>query len=302
MDPVRRIADAVLYEGYILWPYRKSALKNQQRFGFGTIDPGGFNQTDCLLEAGDDCRVEVTVRFLHLVERQLWREGRRVDELEIAGELHQSWEEAVEREVRFEFDTCSPARVPVDVEAGVTREELGGDCAVERSWRALRGSTEASAAQLRPGLFRLRVRTENATPDGEFRSAHTVLVARAGSFVSLTDPPSGLRAEADRCENVGLWPVLAGEEGDRSTLLASPIILPDYPQIAPESPGDLFDATEIDQMLVLNILSLTDEEKREMRSADPRTREILERTESLSEDELMQLHGTIREFGLARRP
>ena len=96
--------------------------------------------------------------------------------------------------------------------------------------------------------------------------------------------------------------MLAGEEGDRSTLLASPIILPDYPQIAPESPGDLFDATEIDQMLVLNILSLTDEEKREMRSADPRTREILERTESLSEDELMQLHGTIREFGLARRP
>jgi len=85
-------------------------------------------------------------------------------------------------------------------------------------------------------------------------------------------------------------------------VLASPIILPDYPQIAPESPGDLFDATEIDQMLVLNILSLTDEEKREMRSADPRTREILERTESLSEDELMQLHGTIREFGLARRP
>jgi hypothetical protein len=129
-----------------------------------------------------------------------------------------------------------------------------------------------------------------------------VLVARAGHFVSLTDPPPARRAEAEACENVGLWPVLAGEEGDRSTILASPIILPDHPRIAPESPGDLFDATEIDQMLVLNILSLTDEEKREMRSADPRAREILERTESLSEEELMRLHGTIREFGLARRP
>jgi hypothetical protein len=129
-----------------------------------------------------------------------------------------------------------------------------------------------------------------------------VLVARGGAFVSLTDPPPELRAEGEACENVGLWPVLAGEEGDRSTVLASPIILPDHPRIAPESPGDLFDATEIDQMLVLNILSLTDEEKREMRSADPRAREILERTESLSEEELMRLHGTIREFGLARRP
>src|SRR5204863_7751618 len=107
--------------------------------------PRGFNQIECLLEAAGDCRVEVAVRFLHLVERQLWRQGERMDELEIGGELHQSWEEAVEREVRFEFDTSSPVRVPVDVEAGVTREELGGDCAVERSWRALRGSIEASA-------------------------------------------------------------------------------------------------------------------------------------------------------------
>ena len=302
MDAVRRIANAVLYEGYILWPYRKSALKNQQRFGFGTVYPAGFNQTECLLEAEDEAVVEVTVRFLHLVNRQLWRDGDPVDELEIDAELHQSWEEAVEREVRFAFDMRSPLRVPVEVAAGTRREELGGGCLVERSWKALHGSVEASAEHLRPGLFRLRVRMENTTRAGEFRSAHTALVARGGAFVSLTDPPPKLRVETEACENVGLWPVLAGEEGDRSTVLASPIILPDHPQIAPESPGDLFDATEIDQMLVLNILSLTDEEKREMRSADPRAREILERTESLSEEELMRLHGAIREFGLARRP
>jgi hypothetical protein len=299
MDAVRQIADAVLYEGYILWPYRKSALKNQRRFGFGTVYPGGFNQTECLLEAGEDATVEVTVRFLQAVARQLWRGGEPVDELEIGGELHQSWEEAVEREVHFVFDMRAPARVPVHEAAGTSREALGDGCLVQRSWRALRGSVEASAQRLRPGLFRLRVRTENATTAGAFRSAHTVLVARRGDFVSLTDPPASLRPEAEACENVDLWPVLVG---DRSTLLASPIILPDYPQIAPESPGDLFDATEIDQMLVLNILSLTDEEKREMRSADPRAREILERTESLSEEELMRLHGAIREFGLVRRP
>ena len=77
--------------------------------------------------------------------------------------------------------------------------------------------------------------------------------------------------------------MLVGEQGDRSTLLASPIILSDYPEIAPESPGDLFDSGEIDQMLVLNILAMTDEERRDMRDCDPRAREILERTEALSD-------------------
>jgi hypothetical protein len=302
VEAVRRIADAVLYEGYILWPYRKSALKNQMRFGFGTVHPGGFNQTECLLEGRDSATVEVTVRFLHLVRRQVWCAGEPVEQLEVGGELHQTWEEAVEREVGLTFDVGGGARVPIAVAGGSRREDLGDGCVVERTWQALHGSVEASGEPLRPGLFRVRVRTENDTRAGEFRSAHTVLVARASHFVSLTDPPPALRAEVEACLNVGLWPVLAGEEGDRSTILASPIILPDHPQIAPESPGDLFDATEIDQMLVLNILSLTDEEKREMRSADPRAREILERTESLSEEELMRLHGTIREFGLARRP
>ena len=100
--------------------------------------------------------------------------------------------------------------------------------------------------------------------------------------------------------NEGAWPVLVGEPDSRSTMLCSPIILEDHPRIAPESPGDLFDGGEIDQLLILNILSLTDEEKAEMRATDPRAREILERTEALTPEELMRLHGTIREFGLER--
>jgi hypothetical protein len=89
----------------------------------------------------------------------------------------------------------------------------------------------------------------------------------------------------------GLWPVLI----DDKTMLASPIILEDRPKVAPESPGDFFDGGEIDQLLVLNILALTDEEKAEMRATDPRAREILERTESLTPEQLMALHGrTVR--------
>jgi hypothetical protein len=88
--------------------------------------------------------------------------------------------------------------------------------------------------------------------------------------------------------------VLVGEPGERHTMLSSAIILEEYPRVAAESPGDLFDGAEIDQLLTLNILGLTDEEKAEMRATDPRAREILERTESLTQEELMRLHGVMR--------
>jgi hydrogenase maturation protease len=88
-----------------------------------------------------------------------------------------------------------------------------------------------------------------------------------------------------------------GEAGERHTLLSSPIILEDHPRIAPESPGDLFDGGEIDQLLILNILSLTDGEKAEGRASDPRVREVLDRSEGLSPEQLMRLHGrTVREL------
>ena len=95
--------------------------------------------------------------------------------------------------------------------------------------------------------------------------------------------------------------MLVGEPGERHTLLSSPIILEDHPRIAPESPGDLFDGGEIDQLLILNILSLTEEEKDEVRASDPRAREVLDRSEALSPEELMRLHGrTVR--GIAGAP
>jgi hydrogenase maturation protease len=127
-----------------------------------------------------------------------------------------------------------------------------------------------------------------------FVSTHTILRVQAGAFVSLLEPPPALQAAAEACANLKTWPVLVGDDGERHTLLSSPIILYDYPRVSPESPGDLFDATEIDELLRLSIMTLTDEEKREMRESDARGREILERTESLSQDHLMQLHAAVR--------
>jgi hypothetical protein len=83
-------------------------------------------------------------------------------------------------------------------------------------------------------------------------------------------------------------------------MLCSPIILYDYPKIAPESAGDFFDGTEMDEMLTLRVLTLTDAEKREMRNGDPRARRILERTESLSAESMLKAHGVIRSLRQVR--
>jgi hypothetical protein len=127
-------------------------------------------------------------------------------------------------------------------------------------------------------------------------SAHVLLGGVDAQFVSLLDPPENLKEFAADCQNLGAWPVLVGADGERDTMLSSPIILYDYPQIAPESPGDLFDGTEIDEILALRILTMTDDEKSEMRNSDERARRMLERTENLPMEHLMKLHGTLREL------
>ena len=259
VDPVRAIADAVLYEGYVLWPYRRSALKNQHRWTFGGVYPPAHAaahpddpctmRTQVLCET-DPAQVEVTVRFLHVVRR--------------AGGEYLEWDEAAEREL---------APGPFAIAAG---------SADGRSWEALEGRVDVEIEGPR-----LTVTIRNTTPwaGGEREDAlrrtlcstHTVL--RGARFVSAT--------EAAGCENVGTWPVLIGED----TMLSSPIILEDHPRVAPESPGDLFDGGEINGLLALNILALTDDEKAEMRATDPRAREILERTEALTSDQLLRLSG-----------
>ncbi len=336
MDAVKKIAEAVLYEGYMLWPYRRSATKNQQRWTFGGVYPRSYSeargeddpwlmQTQCLVSGGRGSAVEVKVRFLHVVERRVGRKNAEgtlefVDELRVGGERYLAWDEAIEREVAVgRFKLCelleTPGQVGIDIPAGSGEEPLKeptGEVvgAVVRSWRTLRGTAEVGVESLREGIFRVTVRITNTTPWGgedrestlrqTFVSTHTALEVAGGEFVSLIDPPEELREAAQGCENIKTWPVLVGEEGERNMMLSAPIILYDYPQIAPESPGDLFDGTEIDQMLILNVLTLTDEEKEEMRASDPRGREILERCESLSPEELMKLSGAIREFRMLR--
>ncbi|MFL5955486.1 MAG: hypothetical protein ACJ76I_15410 [Gaiellaceae bacterium] len=311
MDEVRRLADAVLYEGHVLWPYRRSSIKNRQRWTFGGVYPSEYARTtadrsavqiECLVEGARPV-VDVAVRCLQAVHRQAVRGASREPVDELPG--HLTWDEATERSFTASVGSGEVRRAAMDVAEGSATEPVDGGALV-RTWERLVGHVEASVDPLTAGLHRVRVRIVNECDSPQtdrdsavrrtFLSAHAVLRAREGEFVSSTDPPDNLRPAVDALHNEGLWPVLVGAQGDRSTMLAAPIILEDYARVAPESPGDFFDGGEIDQLLVLNLLGLTDDEKRELRAGDPRAREILDRTEAMTDEQMARLSGAIRDL------
>ena len=310
---IDKIVEAVLYEGHVLYPYRPSSVKNRHRWTFGGIYPKAYSeatdgsdpwmmQAQCLINGSDDPRLQVTVRFLQPINRTTLPDG-------------QTWQEAIER--RIEVGTVrlrSLLEEPGSMVTGVCfpyqRTLEGSEDApgsILREQHAVTGEVTISAQRLSADLFRMTTRVENQTEPANptpvdrdaaslesFASTHLILTATAGQFVSLTDPPAALAAAAGDCKNIGCWPVLVGEPEVRDTVLASPIILSDYPEIAAESPGDLFDGTEIDEILSLRIMTMTDDEKRQAGATDERVRKMLARTDALARDELMSLHGTIR--------
>jgi len=281
---VEPLVQALLYEGHLLYPYRPRALKNRQRWLFGRLLPREFcladgnteawgMQAECLILGTPQTEVEASLRFLQMTG---------ADEGALC--------ETVERDVRSRVSTGQIARSPIQVQFVFQPQ--------------LMGTLTLTASAPSPGLFKLNVAIENhsfhaggeKTEQALFRSllqTHTLLKAEGGSFLSLLDPPEQFRAVAAGCQNIGTWPVLIGPASGQM-MLAAPIILYDYPQIAPESPGDLFDGTEIDELLSLRIQTLTPAEKHAMSAAGPRARAVLERTDALTEDQLLNLHGRLQ--------
>jgi hypothetical protein len=125
-------------------------------------------------------------------------------------------------------------------------------------------------------------------------AAHLIITVSGGAFLSMTDPPEWATPQVAACRNTGCWPVLGGPEGSRQVVLASPIILPDHPQVASESPGELYDGTEIDEILTLRTLALSAEEKAAARATDPRAAALIDRVDAIDAPTMAQLHGTIR--------
>ena len=336
---VEKIAKAVLYEGYMLYPYRPSSVKNRQRWNFGVLCPRSYSeeqngteawmvQTECLVESDALTTLEVRVRFLQLAERRVGEvsavnespedatpDYRLVEKLEVNGRLYQPWQEAVEREIILpacNLETLGSMTQTFAFPAGKEFELLSGSSGqavgiLVRERDAICGQIEVAAAGKAGEVFKVTVRVRNTTPfvsspdanrdDALLRSLvsiHTVLGVEHGRFFSIFAPPDEISELASDCKNIGNWPVLVGDGGECDTMLSSPIILYDYPQIAPESAGDLFDGTEIDEILSLRIMTLTDDEKREMSQSDERARQMLERTETMPVEQFMKLHGVLR--------
>jgi hydrogenase maturation protease len=306
---VDRIVNALLYEGYILYPYRASAVKNRLRFTYGVVYPKPYAEgqpqdssimrTQCLA-FGEDATVDIRVTFLRSVDRRT--EG--VTEAP-------AWQEASECTVTLPSRTLqSLSEAPIEhsfcFPAGCHRE-VQGDEVVLRKMESINGSVTAMADAMPGRATRITVEISNLTDlksaDARNRelalarsliSTHTVIEIKGGEFVSLLDTPAEFQSAAAQCRNQGTWPVLAGEPGQKDTLLSSPIILYDYPAIAPESPGELFDNCEIDEILTLRVLTMTEEEKAEARTTDARARRILDRAEQLGPEQFAKLHGTFR--------
>ena len=322
----RLAADAVLYEGYLLYPYRSTAAKNQVRWQFGVLGPPGAADAgigeeaglavECLLRPDDGAAtVTVHLRFLQLQRRQAER-ARADGSVEPVGELR-AGDARLDHLGRGRRGGARAGHVPGDRPAsrggprrgGRRRGGRGAPCPAGRLVRR-RDPLHARVslgAEDDDGLLRLRIAVTNTAgpatdKDAALRSsligAHLLLAAAGARFVSVIDPPADARAAAGRCSQHRCWPVLAGDGGPQGqtsdVVLAAPIILYDHPAVAPESVGPMFDSTEIDEILTLRVLTLTDEEKAQARATDARAAAVIDRCEQMSPAELQRLHGILR--------
>lgn len=329
----RQVADAVLFEGYVLYPYRASAAKNQLRWQFGVLVPPhwdagsaehSFQRTECLMEPRSGARLSAELRFLRAQRRTVQRRSpdggfETVAELALPDRVLVPWDEGVEERVTLTADVSKltgegvtvpftrPARDETEPVHDADGQLVGR---LVRHTARIDGRVRLTASDLDGpyAAFRLTATVENTSSwqpdeDGADRAAalprsligsHLLLGLSAGAFVSMTDPPEWAKAAVAACRNEHAWPVLAGESGRADVVLSAPIILEDHPAIAPESPGALYDALEIDEILTLRTAALTDEEKREARGTDPRAAEVIELADTMPPEVLERLHGAVR--------
>ncbi|MFF3765492.1 hypothetical protein ACFYYR_15585 [Streptomyces sp. NPDC001922] len=329
----RTVADAVLFEGYVLYPYRASAGKNRMRWQFGVLVPPGWGEaagehsgqrTDCLFEPKSAERLLVELRFLRVRRRTVERlgaDGRTftgVPELELPDRVVVPWDEGVTVEIACSVPLAELAgggrtetfHRPGSVGHEPVRDDRGRTLGrMVRELRELHGEIRLVTEPV-PGPYgalRLIAEVRNTapwTPGGDAGrdaalphsavAAHLLLGLPGGRFLSMADPPEWARPAAESCRNEHTWPVPAGAGGRDDVLLSSPIILEDHPRIAEESPGALYDATEIDEILSLRTAALTDREKREARGTDDRAADVIDLVDGMPAAVLERLHGAVR--------
>ncbi|WP_029112609.1 hypothetical protein [Mycobacterium sp. URHB0044] len=319
-DRVRAIADAVLYEGYLLYPYRATSGKNQSRWQFGVLGPQGASErgigeddtmsAQVLVDPGPGAALTIVVRCLQLQRRIVERDMgggdyQRVDQLTAGAQSWLTWDEAVECEVTFgpftPLDLQRARALPIVIDGGCNVEPVYGGRLV-RSRHELRGELSL-AAEPDGGLLRISLAASNvAAPPVDKDHAiatsligtHLILEVTDGEFVSLLEPPASAVEAVGHCRQHRCFPVLAGPPGDKDVVLVSPIILYDHPEIAEQSEGALYDSTEIDEILTLRVMTMTDDEKAQARATDPLAAQIIDRCDAMSPEAMLNLHGVLR--------
>ncbi|MFH7596830.1 hypothetical protein WDV06_17270 [Streptomyces racemochromogenes] len=333
-ESARQVADAVLFEGYVLYPYRASAAKNRMRWQFGVLVPPAWapvqgehslQRTEVLMEPRGAATLSLELRFLHAQRRTVQRvldDGTFADtaELHLADRVLVPWDEGTEERVELrvavpeltEKEIVLPFTRPAREDVEPVLDDRGRTVGrLVRRTQEVEGVVRLHAEEI-DGPYRvlkLTALVENTSPwapdepaaaareealPRSLVAAHLLLGLTPGSFLSMTDPPEWARPAVAGCANLHTWPVLAGEGGGADVVLSSPIILEDHPAIAPESAGAMYDATEIDEILALRTAALTDEEKREARGTDPRAAAVVDLAESLPPEVLERLHGAVR--------
>lgn len=315
-DRARAVADAVLYEGYLLYPYRGTSSKNQSRWQFGVLGPpgaadAGLGEDDgiaaqFLVEGAE--ALTLVVRFLQLQHRRAEREhGGRfepVAELATPAGSWLTWDEAVECETSFgplAFDDL-PLTLPVSAPDATEIERLASGRLV-RERKQIRGELTVSA-EPDGAVRRVSVRLHNVghaavdKDDAIARSmigSHLIAEVIGGQFISMLEPPPAAADAVTRCAQHRCFPVLAGSPGSQDVLLISPIILYDHPEVAEQSNTALYDCTEIDEILTLRVITMTDDEKAQARATDPRAARIIDQCDAMSPDAMSRLHGVLRD-------
>jgi hypothetical protein len=257
------LVSSLLFEGYALYPYTPGATKNATPTPFGIVYPPAY-AAECA-GATDHARLECFAEpepgaTLSAVLRFLAPSGER--------------HEATERRVSLGPLTLGD-RDTAQFPGGrftVRSEPLGDDGRTRV--RACVHNTAAVAG----GLDRAAALTHSLI------STHVVVQISAGRFISPLEGGG---------ESVNIWPVLATPGDD--AVLGAAIVLPDHPQIAPESRGNLFDNTEIEEALLLHVHALSDSEREQAASQDPAVREMLERALARAPEEIVSLHGGLKE-------
>jgi hypothetical protein len=281
---IEELVRSLLYEGYALYPYTPG-VKNATPTPFGIVYPPGYAESqpaafsmlrlEAVLGGEPDARLSGTVLFL-----------------QATGARHEARERSLE---------LGPLTL-AELARGPVRQSFGfpADDGAE-----LRGRVAMRAELLSPTMARIRLcvhnETEPAADPAELSraealrhsliSTHPLLEVEGGHFISPLER-EGERGEAALAsEPVNTFPVLVGGE-DRAVLGAA-IMLPDHPELAPESLGNLFDNTEIEEALLLHVHALSDEERKEISGQDPAVREMIDRAAATTGEEILGLHGRL---------